>query len=248
MAHDSILGQRFGRLKIIAHVRRAGTTYIDLALCDCGTTKEVRRSSLQTGATTSCGCYRRENATRMGASTIKHGHSKHPLYHVWHNMIARCHNPGRQAYRYYGARGIRVCERWRNSFDAFLEDMGPRPVGLQLDRIDNDGDYEPGNVRWANAHMQLANRRPSKPRAQRTFELDGENLTLREISDISGVGYSTLYSRIHSGMTVQDAIANPVCAVFCALCGTAITAERSTKRFCSDACKMRDYRQRKRGQ
>lgn len=242
MAHESILGQRFGRLKIIAHVKRTGTVYIDLALCDCGKEKQVRRADIKSGKIVSCGCYRSETSKKLGQSAIKHGHSKHPLYYVWHTMIARCHKPTSAAYQYYGARGIQVCERWRSDFSAFAEDVGSRPVGLQLDRIDNDGDYEPGNVRWANARTQLANRRPSKPRAQKTFDLDGESLTLREISDISGVGYGALYSRIHSGMTVQDAIAKPVCSV----CGATITAERSTKRFCSDECKMKDYRQRKR--
>lgn len=86
----------------------------------------------------------------------------HPLYHTWYGMKQRCNNPKDLKYRYWGARGITVCERWMNSFRAFVEDMGERPEGMTLDRIDNDGNYEPGNCRWATYFEQNRNQRPKK--------------------------------------------------------------------------------------
>lgn len=151
MATQSIaVSKRYGRLMILELGERQGTVYLDRALCECGTVKTVRRADLQSGKVTSCGCVHREVATRIGAATRKHGHSRNPLYHLWHTMIAHCHNPPHTAYRYYGACGIQVCDRWRASFEAFAACVGARPVGLELDRIDPDGNYEPGNVRWTN--------------------------------------------------------------------------------------------------
>lgn len=209
MAYQSIaVGKRYGRLLVLELGEGIGTVYFDRVLCECGTIKTVRRADLQSGRITSCGCARRENATRVGAATRKHGHSTDPLYHLWHTMIARCHNPSAAAYRYYGARGIQVCERWRASFEAFAADMGARPVGLQLDRIDPDGHYEPGNVRWQNRRMQQLNRvRRSPHYTPLAFAWNGLTYSVSDLAAMAGMTYGMMYKRlVMKGMDVESAL------------------------------------------
>lgn len=127
---------------------------------------------------------------------MSHGHNtrarRSPEYTAWNFMIGRCYRPRNHRYAWYGGRGIRVCDRWRTSFEAFLADVGPRPTPRHsLDRIDNDGDYEPGNVRWATSFEQSRNRRNVK-----LYTHDGETLTLSEWADRVGLPYSTLKQRV----------------------------------------------------
>ena len=203
------VGKRYGRLMIISLGNRQNG-YQDRAMCACGTVKTVRRSDLQSGRTSSCGCLRVENATKTGAATRKHGHSRNPIYHLWHTMIARCHALKHAAYRYYGARGVQVCERWRESFEAFAEDMGARPAGLELDRIDPTGHYEPGNVRWMNRRMQKINRaKRSDHYTLHAIEWEGQTYAISELSVIAGISYAAMYCRLAKGMSVADAISKP---------------------------------------
>lgn len=116
---------------------------------------------------------------------------EHPLYVVWRGMKDRCGRKGNKAYKHYGGRGVKVCERWRNDFWAFVEDMGERPEGASLDRIDNNGDYEPGNVRWASQKEQCRNRRDNS-----FYTYRGETKCLSEWSEELGMTSSVISYRL----------------------------------------------------
>ena len=145
-------GKVFGRLTVI---RRVGSDKHNCALweckCTCGATPTVSSNSLRQGRTTSCGCFRAERANSVNT---KHGLATRTgvsyLYRAWQNMKARCYNPKSRYYSYYGGRGITVCDEWRNDFQKFAASVGQRPSPeYSLDRIDPNGDYTPGNTRWA---------------------------------------------------------------------------------------------------
>ncbi len=203
-----IAGRRFGKLAVI---RRDGTTrhgaILWLCVCDCGNSTRVTGASLRKGATNSCGCLRaertRERRVTHGATR---GGQRRPEYEIWTNIIKRCTNPGCAAYARYGGRGITMCERWRTSFAAFLEDVGLRPSAQHtIDRINNDGNYEPANCRWATRSEQARNR------GNRQVEYHGRSLTLVEWSEEIGLPLRRLYWRIViAGWPVEKAFATPV--------------------------------------
>jgi hypothetical protein len=161
------VGQQFGRLTVTDPEVRTDRGHRGARCeCVCGTSVVPKIADLRAGRVQSCGCLKREQrvaqSRRAAAAHTSHGLTAHPLYQTWYHMLARCEDPVHKYYKYYGGRGITVCLRWHD-VRLFIEDierdLGPRPPGLTLDRIDNDGNYEPGKVRWATRKAQAQNRR-----------------------------------------------------------------------------------------
>lgn len=201
--HD-ISGFRSGRLVVVGRgVRKNHWNCI----CDCGNYHEVGRSHLMQFKVKSCGCLHRESSRRNGKANTRHGMSKSPEHGAWDAMLCRCYYPSSNSYYNYGARGIRVCDKWKNSFEAFYEDMGPRPSSdHSLDRIDTSGDYGPENCRWATSKEQGRNRRTN-----RVLEFNGESKSMIEWSEELGLDYTMLRARIKSGWPVTVAFALSPC-------------------------------------
>lgn len=157
-----LTGRKFGRLTVISY---SHSEHKHLAhwncQCECGNKMSVRGRSLISGNTKSCGCFRRENSTKL---TFKHGRRYNDLtYSSWRSMRRRCCDVKHKYFNNYGGRGITICDRWINDFNAFLQDMGERPKGYTLDRINNEGNYEPINCKWSDRKTQASNRRKRSP-------------------------------------------------------------------------------------
>lgn len=208
MSHKNALditGQTFNYLLAIEKTElKQGGHIIWKFLCVCGKEHLAVASDVKRGTTKSCGCKQSEMISEIQTT---HGATKRykptRTYMVWGSMKKRCNNPNTKHYEDYGGRGITVCERW-NSFENFLADMGDAPPGMSIDRIDNNGNYEPGNCRWADDVEQGRNRRSTI-----YLEIDGIRRCLADWARIGGVHYRTVQRRLLQGMSAREAVFTP---------------------------------------
>lgn len=195
-----ISGQVFGRWSVLGY---AGNNEQGTALwscrCECGTVRAVAGERLRRGHSLSCGCLQLDTAQ-------KHGMSYRTEYKIWSNIKQRCFNPKNCNYPNYGARGIRVCASWLESFESFLHDMGARPTPTHsIERKDNNGDYSPDNCCWATQKEQTRNRRNSH-----FLILNGESHTVSEWAEITGIAKGTITSRLMRGWPDERILTKPV--------------------------------------
>jgi len=191
-----MIGEKFGLWTVLSKAASRSGAAVFNCRCDCGTERPVLSDSLEKGKSRSCGCLQKT-----------HGHAsrglgqKHHLYVTWCQMRQRCTNEKSQVFRHYGGRGIKVCDRW-NDFANFIADMGERPPGTSIDRIDNDGNYEPTNCRWATAKEQIDNRRCTV-----WLTAFGETRTITQWSERVGLTAHCIRGRIKAGRTAEQALA-----------------------------------------
>lgn len=197
--HPIKAGDRFGMLTIIERTKNEGFHRSFLCRCDCGALATERASRLTTGYRQSCGC--------LKGGKARHGHTSgginSPTYKSWSSMVERCRNHKSPSYSSYGGAGVSICPRWY-TFENFLEDMGPRPAGTTLDRIDGAGNYEASNCRWATPFQQNNN---LKSNVLMTF--NGRTRTLPEWARELGLDQKLIRSRLRRGLSDEDALTLP---------------------------------------
>lgn len=197
--------QKFGRLTVIDrtddYVASSGRHYVRWrCLCDCGNITEVNGDALIRGKTRSCGCYKSEETSKRKKT---HGETESRLYAIWSAMKARCFNEHTIAYKDYGGRGITVCDEWANNYESFRDwanDNGYEE-NLSIDRIDNNGMYEPKNCRWVTSVDQANNRR-----SNHNVTLNGETHNVTEWASILGVNPKSIFSRLYAGWDTESAL------------------------------------------
>lgn len=202
-----LIGQKYNRLTVSARAPRKGRHHYWHCVCECGREVVVKQSHLRDGRTKSCGCFAKE---RVSATMRTHGETCGGTiateYQIWHKMKDRCLNSDNPAYPNYGARGIKICDRWLATVENFIADMGRRPSPRHsLDRKDNDGNYCPSNCRWATRTEQSRNRRST-----RKIEFGGEVLCASEVAERIGMKARVLNARLRKGWSLERALSDPV--------------------------------------
>jgi hypothetical protein len=204
---SNLLGMRFGRLTAIEDVGKIKGVYSWKCLCDCGNYTIPSYYHIKSGHTRSCGCLER-TWLRDNYDRTTHGHTCKsvisPTYKTWNSMKVRCSDKRTNGFDLYGGRGIKVCDRWLR-FDNFLADMGERPEGKTLDRINSDGNYEPSNCRWSTPREQSRNRKDN-----RFLFVGGEKIIAKDAAVKYGINYGTLLSRLTKyGWSDEKAVSKP---------------------------------------
>jgi hypothetical protein len=198
-------GNKYGRLLVIEHIgkKSKNRAHYWKCLCDCGNYSEVSGSNLRSGAVASCGCVSQEGLTAThGEGTLRNITRE---YRIWRDMKSRCYNPKRNNYHLYGGRGITVCDRWRNSYEAFLKDMGRAPSPKHtLDRTDNSKGYSPDNCTWETMSRQARNRRST-----RMLTYDGRTMAASDWADEMGISLGLILGRLSLGWSVERTLTEP---------------------------------------
>jgi hypothetical protein len=199
----NLTGQRFTRLLVLgsANEKTPWGHRLWNCVCDCGKEVKVTTGSLQSGNNKSCGCYNSDVTAERNRQNATHGLSKTSLYQTWNAMLQRCNNPNSNNWQDYGGRGIKVCQRWQ-TFENFYADMGQIPSPEHtLDRINNNGNYEPSNCRWATMIEQQNNRRSNK-----IIVYKGVSYTVAELARTHGINIATFEYRLNRGWTIEQAV------------------------------------------
>lgn len=196
-----LTGQKFTRLTVVSRDNTSTKSVRWNCVCDCGNTTNVAANELKRGSSRSCGCLQKELAAKRVST---HKLSKTPTYKVWDAIIQRCLNENSQAYANYGGRGITVCEHWK-TFQNFYADMGEKPDGLSIDRIDNNKGYSPDNCRWADTKTQSTNKRTNNK-----YTYDHKTLCISEWAELYGMSHACLSMRLIRGWSIERALTTPV--------------------------------------
>ena len=202
---ENFIGKKFARLTIIAiapleFFDNGSKKSMVMCRCDCGNIGKYHFTRVKCGHIKSCGCYKSEIHQQTHTT---HNRTNTPLYNVWRGMKARCHRKNDPGYKHYGGRGIRVCDRWINDPEAFMAWAlaNNYSKGLDIDRINVDGDYEPDNCRFVTRSVNNKNRRSS-----RIYQYNGKTKSLSEWAKIFNIKYGTLYKRMYGGLKFEEAI------------------------------------------
>lgn len=202
MPIKSLIGRKFGKLEVVkmTEKRKRGCVVYE-CLCECGNKKEASSDQLMTGHTKSCGCLKRESPNHL-----IHGKTNTRIHKIWVQMKQRCENPKNTAYKWYGKRGVKVCESW-HKFENFYDDvirLGYRDQ-LTMDRIDNNGDYGPNNIRFVNREAQANNRRNNI-----YLEYKNKRISVKDLAELLGLPYTTIIQRVYFGWSIDRIVNTPL--------------------------------------
>lgn len=205
---ENLIGQKFGRLTVVSesnyYVSPTGNKSVRWnCVCECGKSILASTNQLRNGIIVSCGCYGREIARKTHTT---HGLTNSRIYHIWRGIKDRCYDEKKDSYPYYGGRGITVCGEWQNDFQAFYDwaMANGYDENLTIDRIDTNGNYEPSNCRWATMEEQQNNKRNN-----RFFNIEGQALTLPQISKKYNINLYVLKNRVRKGWDITEAVKTP---------------------------------------
>lgn len=230
-----LTGRKYGRWLVLKRAPNRGRMVCWECVCECGVVKEIARISLTSHASKSCGCWNLEMI-----SAVDHGMTGTPEYNCWNGIKDRCFREGNGHWKQYGGRGITVCQRWLDNFENFYADMGPRPEGYSIERIDVNGNYEPSNCKWIPAEDQPRNKTTSR----RIVALGREQI-LADWARELGMDVSRLHYLLAHGHTVENIKQSLTIPRYCQECKGEFFSIRDDKVFCGDDCQEKCRERRK---